>query len=212
MKNESDPHYYSHTRADLIELIPPGTTKILEVGCGAGMTGKALRERGFEKIVGIEINEEMAQEGRAFYDQIVIGDVERICLPFEKEHFDCILYGDVLEHLVNPWWVLKEHQAVLKNGGAIICSIPNVRNYRILTNLIFRGRWEYTDDGILDRSHLRFFTLDSIRRMLKEAGYEIEGLTKRSSGAHWVKWIHRLLGSRLIEFLVRQYIIVASKR
>jgi len=78
--------------------------------------------------------------------------------------------------------------------------------------LIFRGRWEYTDDGILDRSHLRFFTLDSIQGMLKEAGYETEGLTKRSSGAHWVRWIHRLLGSRLIEFLVRQYIIVARKR
>jgi SAM-dependent methyltransferase len=212
MKNERDPHYYSHTRVDLIQFIPSGTTKILEVGCGAGMTGKALRERGFEKIVGIEINEEMAQEGRAFYDQIVIGDVEKIRLPFEKEYFDCILYGDVLEHLVNPWQVLKDHQAVLKRGGTIICSIPNVRNYRILKNLIFRGRWEYTDDGILDRSHLRFFTLDSIQGMLKEAGYEIEGLTKRSSGAHWVKWIHRLLGSRLIEFLVRQYIIVARKR
>jgi len=138
--------------------------------------------------------------------------VEKIRLPFEKEYFDCILYGDVLEHLVNPWWVLKDHQAVLKKGGAIICSIPNVRNYRILRNLIFRGKWEYTDDGILDRSHLRFFTLDSIQGMLKEAGYEIEGLTKRSSGAHWVRWIHRLLGSRLIEFLVRQYIIVARKR
>jgi SAM-dependent methyltransferase len=212
MENERDPHYYSHTRVDLIGLIPPGTRKILEVGCGTGMTGKALRERGFEKIVGIEINEEMAERARAFYDQLVIGDVEKIHLPFEKEYFDCILYGDVLEHLVNPWRVLKDQHAVLKKGGTIICSIPNVRNYRILNNLIFRGRWEYADDGILDRSHLRFFTLDSIRGMLKEAGYEIEDLTKRSSGAHWVKWIHRLLGSRLIEFLVRQYIIVARKR
>jgi SAM-dependent methyltransferase len=212
MKNERDSHYYSHARDDLIRFIPPGTTKILEVGCGAGMTGKALREKGFEKIVGIEINEEVARGGRAFYDQIVIGDVEKMHLPFEKEYFDCILYGDVLEHLVNPWEVLKDHQTILKKGGAIICSIPNVRNYRILKNLIFRGRWEYTDDGILDRSHLRFFTLDSIQGMLKEAGYEIEGLTKRSSGAHWVKWTHRLLGSHLIEFLVRQYIIVARKR
>lgn len=212
MKDERDPHYYSHARDDLIRLIPAGTTKVLEVGCGAGMTGKALREKGFEKIVGIEINEEVARGGRAYYDQIVIGDVEKIRLPFEKEYFDCILYGDVLEHLVNPWEVLKDHQTILKKGGAIICSIPNVRNYRILNNLIFRGRWEYTDDGILDRSHLRFFTLDSIQGMLKEAGFEIEGLTKRSSGAHWVKWIHRLLGSRLIEFFVRQYIIVARKR
>ena len=212
MENEKDPHYYSHARVDLIRLIPPGTKKILEVGCGGGMTGKALRERGFEKIVGIEINEEVTREGRAFYDQIIIGDVEKIRLPFEKEHFDCILYGDVLEHLVNPWQVLKDHQAFLKKGGAIICSIPNVRNYRILKNLIFRGRWEYTQDGILDRSHLRFFTLGSIQEMLKEAGFEIESLIKRSSGAHWVKWIHRLLGSRLIEFLVRQYIIVARKR
>lgn len=212
MENNKDPHYYSHARVDLIRFIPSGIKKILEVGCGAGMTGKALRERGFEKIVGIEINEEVAREGRPFYDQIIIGDVEKIRLPFEKEHFDCILYGDVLEHLVNPWQLLKDHQTFLKKGGTMICSIPNVRNYRILKNLIFRGRWEYAEDGILDRSHLRFFTLDSIRGMLKEAGFEIECMTKRSSGAHWVKWIHHLLGSRLIEFLVRQYIIVARKR
>ena len=212
MENRRNARYYSHARVDLIRLIPPGTKKILEVGCGGGMTGKALREGGFERIVGIEINEEVAREGSPFYDRIIIGDVEKIRLPFEKEHFDCILYGDVLEHLVNPWQVLKDHQAFLKKGGSIICSIPNVRNYRILKNLIFRGRWEYTEDGILDRSHLRFFTLDSIQAMLQEAGFEIEGLVKRSSGAHWVKWIHRLLGNRLIEFLVRQYIIVARKR
>jgi 2-polyprenyl-3-methyl-5-hydroxy-6-metoxy-1,4-benzoquinol methylase len=212
MENKKDPHYYSHARVDLIGLIPPGIKKILEVGCGGGMTGKALRERGFEKIVGIEINEEVAREGRPFYDQIIIGDVEKIRLPFEKEHFDCILYGDVLEHLVNPWQLLKDHQTFLKKGGTIICSIPNVRNYRILKDLIIRGKWEYTEDGILDRSHLRFFTLDSIRGMLKEAGFEIQSLIKRSSGAHWVRWIRHLLGSRLIEILVRQYIIVARKR
>jgi len=211
MENKKDPNYYSHARLDLIRVIPPGIKKILEVGCGGGMTGKALRERGFERIVGIEINEEVAREGSPFYDRIIIGDVEKIHLPFEKEHFDCILYGDVLEHLVNPWQLLKDHQAFLKKGGTIICSIPNVRNYRILKNLIFRGRWEYTEDGILDRSHLRFFTLDSIRGMLKEAGFEIQSLAKRSSGAHWVKWIHHLLGSRLIAVLVRQYIIVARK-
>jgi 2-polyprenyl-3-methyl-5-hydroxy-6-metoxy-1,4-benzoquinol methylase len=212
MEHEKDPHYYFHTRVDLIRLIPPQVKKILEVGCAGGMTGMALREKQFDEIVGIEMNEEVAKSGKCYYDQLIIGDVEKIHLPFEKEHFDCILYGDVLEHLINPWQVLKDHQAFLKKRGAIICSIPNVRNYQILKNLIFRGRWEYTEDGILDRGHLRFFTLDSIQEMLKEAGFEIEGLIKRSSGARWVKWIHRLLGSKLIEFLVRQYIIVAKKR
>jgi len=212
MKNERKNFYYFNVRNDLIQLIPPHAKRILEVGCAGGMTGKALRERGFKEIVGIEINEEVAQRGKSYYDKLIVGDVEKIRLPFERGHFDCILYGDVLEHLVDPWEVLKEHSAFLKSGGTILCSIPNVRHYRIIKKLVFKGKWEYTDCGIMDRTHLRFFTLDSIRRMLGEADFEIKGLIKRPSGAKCLKLCNRVLGNLIIDFLVRQYTIVAVRR
>lgn len=212
MGDERNPLYYFNVRDDLIRLIPAQTRRILEVGCAGGMTGKTLREKGVEEIVGIEINEEVAQSGRCFYNQLIIGDIEKVNLPFENEHFDCILYGDVLEHLVDPWRVLKEHHRFLKKGGTIICSIPNIRHYRILKKLILGGKWEYVGDGILDRTHLRFFTLDSIQTMLNEAGFEVRELVRRLSGASWLRWVNRIVGRRLDEFLVRQYIIVAIKR
>ncbi len=212
MKNERNPLYHFSSRHDLIRLIPPQAENILEVGCAGGMTGKALREKGFKEIIGIEINEEVVQTGRSYYDQLIIGDVEEVHLPFEKEHFDCILYGDVLEHLMDPWQVLKKHHTFLKKGGIIICSIPNIRHYRIIKKLFFNGKWEYTEDGIMDKTHLRFFTLDSIRRMLGEAGFEIKRITKSSSGAYWLKLLNRLLGNQFIDFLVRQYIVEAVKK
>ncbi len=132
MKNERKDLYYFNVRDDLIRLIPSQAKSILEVGCAGGMTGKVLKEKGFEEIVGIEVNEAVAQTGRSYYDKLIIGDAEKIILPFEKEHFDCILYGDVLEHLVDPWQVLKKHHAFLKREGTIICSIPNLRHYRVI--------------------------------------------------------------------------------
>jgi len=212
MNDKREPFYYFGVRDDLIRAIPPQAKRILEVGCAGGMTGKALREKGFKEVVGIEVNEEVAKSGKRYYDQLIIGDVEKVSLPFEKEYFDCILYGDVLEHLLDPWQALKKHHAFLKKGGTIICSIPNIRHYRIVKKLVFKGKWEYQGDGILDQTHLRFFTLHSIRRMLEEAGFEIRSLVKRPSAAHWIKWLNFLLGNRLIDFLVRQYIVVAVKR
>jgi len=166
---------------------------------------------GVEEVVGIELNEEVAQKGREYYKEIFTGNVEEMALSFEAEYFDCILYGDVLEHLVNPWKLLKEQSIFLKKGGAVICSIPNVRQYRTLLKLAFRGKWEYVEDGILDRSHLRFFTLSSIRSMIEEAGLEIENLIKRPHGSAWAKAFNRVLGNRLIDLLVRQYVVVAVK-
>ena len=212
MSDERNPLYYSRIRDDLIRFIPPDTRRILEVGCAEGETGKALREKGFEEIVGIEVNEEVAKKGSRYYNPLLIGDVEKMRLPFEEGHFDCILYGDVLEHLIDPWKVLREHSTLLRSGGTIVCSIPNIRHYRIVKKLVFKGKWEYEGDGILDRTHLRFFTIHSFRRMLEEAGFEIKSLIKRPSAAYWIKLLNFLWGNRLIDFLVRQYIVVAVKR
>ncbi len=208
----TDPYYYLITRDDMIRLIPAGTRKILEIGCGAGMTGKLLKELGFEEVVGVEIVDEVARKAIPYYDRVIVDDVEKVMLPYEKGHFDCILYGDVLEHLVEPWRVLKEHNALLKPGGTIVCSIPNIRHYRITRRLLLKGKWEYQESGILDRTHLRFFTLTSMKKMVTDSGFEITTIIKKPSAAKWLKWLNVLLGNLLIDHLVRRYVFSAKKK
>ena len=198
-------------RTDLIELIPKGARRILDVGCGVGKTGQILKERGFEEVFAIEVNPEAAHQAKAYYQEVIIGDIEKDILSFNRGFFDCILYGDVLEHLVDPWKVLKSHREILKDDGIIICSIPNIRYYKILKPLILNGRWEYVDLGILDRSHLRFFTLKTIEDMFRETGYEIKNLIKKKRCSKTMKFINRLVFNGLIDFLVLQYRIIGVK-
>jgi 2-polyprenyl-3-methyl-5-hydroxy-6-metoxy-1,4-benzoquinol methylase len=203
--------YYFSVRHDLISFIPSEAKKVLEVGCAGGMTGKALREKGFQEVVGVEFIEDIAKQGMPYYDRLFIGDVEKMELPYEKGYFDCILYPDVLEHLRDPWKIMKGHSALIRKGGTIICSIPNIRHYRVIKKLLFKGRWEYQDDGIMDKTHLRFFTISSIKEMLIDSGYEVTHVVKKPSGAEWLRTINNLSGNSIIDYLVRQYIVVAVK-
>jgi SAM-dependent methyltransferase len=198
-------------RTDLIELVPEGTRRILDVGCGVGKTGQMLRERGFEEIFAVEVNPHAAQQAKSYYREVIIGDIEKDVLPFSRGFFDCILYGDVLEHLIDPWKVLKNQKEILKDDGVIICSIPNIRYYKILKSLILNGRWEYVDLGILDRTHLRFFTLKTIETMFQETGYEIKKLIRKKRCSKTMKFINRLVFNGLVDFLVLQYRIIGAK-
>ncbi len=198
-------------RTDLVELVPKGARRILDVGCGAGKTGQILKEKGFEEIFAVEVNAHAAQQAKPYYQEVVVGDIEKDIMPFSKGFFDCILYGDVLEHLVDPWAVLRRHREILKDDGVIICSIPNIRYYKILKPLILNGRWEYADLGILDRTHLRFFTLKTIENMFRETGYEIEKLIKKKRCGKMMKFVNRLFFNGLIDFLVLQYRIIGVK-
>jgi len=211
MKQKGDT-YYLRARDDLIRLIPPSAKRILEIGCAAGMTGRALRERSLEELVGVELLEEQAAQARPYYTRVFAGDLEQLELPFEAGHFDCIIYGDVLEHLVDPWALLRKQRALLKDGGAIVLSIPNIRHYRIVKKLLLHGTWEYTGDGILDKTHLRFFTLKSIRSMIEEAGFDIVTIIRRPHGSKLLKGINWLAGNSLSGHLVRQYKILARKK
>jgi 2-polyprenyl-3-methyl-5-hydroxy-6-metoxy-1,4-benzoquinol methylase len=211
MKEKGDT-YYLRAREDLIRLVPLSAKRILEIGCAAGMTGKALRERLLEELVGVELLEELAEKARPYYTKIFTGDIEQLDLPFKEGHFDCIIYGDVLEHLVDPWALLKRHRLLLKDGGTIVLSIPNIRHYRIVKKLLLHDTWEYTGDGVLDKTHLRFFTLKSIRSMLAEAGFEIATIIKRPHGSKLLKGVNWLTGNCLSGHLVRQYKILALKK
>jgi len=111
---------------------------------------------------------------RGVYAEHWIGDVEQVSLPVDMEPFDCIVFADVLEHLRDPWGTMEQYLQRLKPGGYVVASIPNVRNFYLLYNLIVRGQWRYEDSGLLDRTHLRFFTRKEIMELFSVAGLEVE--------------------------------------
>ena len=166
--------YARRERTEIARLIPQTARSVLDVGCAAGETGRLLREAGYNRIVGIERDVESAARAREIYDEVLVGDVEHMELSLEPGAFDCIVFADVLEHLVEPGDLLRRFRDYLTDDGVVVASIPNVRNLWVIHNLI-EGYWRYTDEGILDRTHLRFFTYKEIERMFDAAGYEIVG-------------------------------------
>lgn len=158
----------------IFACIPKGT-KVLDIGCAIGLLGKKLRqEKDPEFLAGIESDPGMAREAKKFYDQVVVADIEsKKSLPFKKEVFDVIVCGDILEHLKDPLSVLKNLTRYLSEEGFFLISVPNVAFASIRLSLLF-GRFDYNPDGgLLDETHLRFFTHRSLVNLLKKAGLKI---------------------------------------
>jgi 2-polyprenyl-3-methyl-5-hydroxy-6-metoxy-1,4-benzoquinol methylase len=205
----ADPAYYGRERSSLISRIPTGTHIICDLGCGTGTTGRRLLELGkAATVVGAELFEPAANEAAKYYQHVHVGDVESIPMPYEN-HFDYVLCGDVLEHLRDPYALIRKIRGWLKPEGRLICSLPNIRNWRILADLIFKGRWEYQDSGILDRTHLRFFTCRSAKSMLVDAGFAIESHALLIYGRK-KNLLNRVTGGLFIEFLATQVLLVGA--
>ena len=155
--------YHSLVRRDALRICPPGQVeKVLEVGCGTGETLAHMKQTGLAKhVTGVEREPSCAESANPILDEYLTMDAEEF---YPQEEYGAILLLDVLEHLVDPFAMLKRFAASLAPGGYMLVSIPNIRNLGILKDLIFRGEWEYRDFGILDRTHLRFFTHDSFLR------------------------------------------------
>lgn len=142
--------------------------KVLEVGCATGYISKRLVENDCE-VYGIELDPEAAKIAKKYCKKVFVGDAETLKLD---EKFDVILILDVLEHLKNPGRLLLKLKEYLNQDGYFVLSIPNIANWKIRLKLLI-GKFDYEDDGILDKNHLRFFTLKSAKRMVENAGLEI---------------------------------------
>ena len=208
-KIEKTSSYYICERKDLVSMIPAGIDNVLDVGCGNGGLGKILKDNGLaKKVVGIEINAEAAKCAGKNIDKVISEDIENANLTLEKEYFDLIIFGDVLEHLYNPWKVLNEMKLYLKKEGYILISIPNIRYYRVMLNLAFKGEFKYEEDGILDRDHIRFFTFKMLKMYMSQAGLKIIK-SKRNFSGH-VSFIFNALTFNIFsDFFTRQYIVLA---
>lgn len=170
--------YYTYARTELIELISKASDeafRVLEAGCGLGTT-LARIEYLWPKaeVKGIELVDRLVDIGAGYLD-IIQGNVETMEIPYETESFDYIILGDILEHLYEPEKFLKRMKPYLTERGAFLCSIPNLLHISVILPLL-QGRFDYQEAGILDRTHLRFFTLESIIKMFARCGLKIECL------------------------------------
>lgn len=167
--------YLEKERHEMLDRIPKEASTILDVGCAVGSFGQLIKSSRSSEVWGVEINEYAASIAAQKLDNVICGAFdETIDLP--KSNFDCIIFNDVLEHLVDPYSALLYSKQLLRNGGIIVASIPNVRYFDNVWKLLVEKDWEYTKNGILDRTHLRFFTHKSIVKTFSELGYEIESI------------------------------------
>jgi O-antigen biosynthesis protein len=202
--------YYEQARPEVAALVPPECRRVLEVGCAGGELGRLLRSRGHH-VTGIELVPDMAERARRWLDHVRTADVETDGFSFPPASFDAIVFADVLEHLLDPWRVLREAVDVLADDGVVVASIPNVQNIDVLRRLL-RGRWDYRERGILDRGHLRFFTLHTIRELFAQAGLTLEHVGHVYRRTWGRELLCLLTAGRARALWTRQYLIVGRKR
>jgi len=202
-------------------FINPEMKNFLDVGCGPGHFGKMVKDMQEAYVVGLECTKKGAEYARRRLDEVHEVDVESFVLPYKKSYFDCLAYFDVLEHLIDPWSLLKKHRPFLKNDGVVIASIPNIRNLGTLVDLVQDGKWSYKNEGILDITHLRFFTWITIHELFNSAGYKITS-TEGTVLPLYEKWVAQgkpekfdtgmmILKNISDEFFVGQFVIRAKK-
>ncbi len=166
--------YFHNQRQEMLKYIPEKAIRILEVGCGEGVFCKAM-SRPDREIWGVEMNSNAAQKAIDVCKFVLEGDFDSIYEQLPKNHFDCVVFNDVLEHMYSPWDAIRKVAELLSPDGVLVTSIPN---FRYIDNLIMevfvRKDFMYRPEGgILDDTHIRFFTSKSILRMFREQGYEI---------------------------------------
>ncbi len=167
---------YFGLRPDLLRHISGKSIKVLDVGCATGANGEYLRNQGIaSEVYGIEISRDMAAVAGRTYAEVFLGDLDSMnleCTLSDKE-FDVIVIGDVLEHLIDPWTVLKRLARHLKESGKMIVSLPNVQHIDVFLHVFVKGCWPHNDRGIFDKTHLRFFTYKTMVELLNAAGLSI---------------------------------------
>lgn len=166
-------YYYNQKRLEMLAYIPLDCKIILDVGCGEGYFGEELQRKNKAKVWGIEVINKIAKQAEKKLHKVLQGDISKIMISLPKSYFDCIIFNDVLEHMVDPYTILEKSKKLLKKDGIVVCSIPNIRYYEILKEIILHKQWKYREQGILDKGHLRFFTKRSMTEMFEELGYEI---------------------------------------
>lgn len=169
-KNKSET-YYSNLRGDMLSYIGKEAGKVLEIGCGNGVLLDYLKKNGLAtETWGVDLNSEAEYE----IDKFLMGKIEDVIKNISDNYFDTIICNDVLEHLFDPKGVLIMLKQKLATKGKLVASIPNIRHISSLQGILIKKDFKYTAGGIMDFTHLKFFTKKSIERMFNEAEYDVK--------------------------------------
>ena len=218
MKNRFNASYVG-LRQDIISHIDGNNNLILDVGCSSGTNGSfLLKSNKAKKVYGIEYSKEMSESAAENGLVTYCGDLNNIefrrKIIAELPPFDFIIFGDILEHLIDPEEVLKEFSQKLRLGGKIIISLPNIAHIELLIQVFLKGTWPRNKRGIFDKTHLRWFTRKDAFEMLGKAGLYVLKYDRNfrardfiGSEFNWKYKILRLLNKDWVTF---QYIIIAS--
>lgn len=204
--------YFNTSRSEMAPFVPNGATRVLEVGCGEGEFAANLKASRTVHITGIEPFKAAAAVASGRLDRVLIADVNAGIVDLQGELFDCIVCNDVLEHLVDPWDTLKRLRPLLAPGGTLVASLPNMRFMPVLKDFVLKGEWRYVEQGVMDRTHLRFFTQKSMRSLFEESGYRVN----RMQGINAIQFpwkfglLNRLTGGALADAQFQQFACVAT--
>lgn len=183
-------------------------TRVLEVGCGDGSTLVWLREaHGARWLAGVELYPAQAAVARTRLDMLIEGDIETMAgLPADAEGVDLVLCLDVLEHLRDPWRVVANLTRLLRPGGAMIVSLPNLRFFKALGPLVL-GDFRYRDSGVMDRTHLRFFTRRTAVGLVESGGLMVDRVASAAAYRGRLQWLRRIVLPLGLGFLDQQYVV-----
>jgi 2-polyprenyl-3-methyl-5-hydroxy-6-metoxy-1,4-benzoquinol methylase len=168
-------NYYQGCNMELLQYLDPQPESVLDVGCAEGLLGEWIKKNRGCRVTGIELSPDAARSASDRLDEVLVGNIETMELPFSEGTFDHIIFGDVLEHLTDPWRVLKKVAPLLRPGGSVIACIPNIGHISVIADLL-SGQFRYVPQGLLDKTHLRFFTRKGIEDLFQECGYVITHL------------------------------------
>lgn len=207
---QSPPDYYNFERAELFPFIDLNMEKVLDVGCAKGTFGANLKAKGVKEVWGIEPEKKIAEEARLKLDHVFTGMIEEFSTS-HNQTFDAIFFNDVLEHMYDPESALNTAKKHLNDNGKIYASIPNFIHVNNLYEILSTRDIEYQDSGILDRTHVRFFTKKSIRRLFEKTGYKVESIDGINPNYGQVfRYINFLLLKRFDEMKFIQFYVRAK--
>jgi len=203
--------YFGQSRPEMMQFVPDSVQTLLEIGCGEGDFVALLKSKRSVHATGVEPFPAAAAIARQRFDVLLENSLDVALVQIQGQKFDCIVFNDVLEHLVDPWAALRLVKPLLAENGCVVASIPNVRFWPVLNALFLRASWIYTDAGVLDRTHLRFFTRSTIRDLFDSVGLKVnrmEGINKIELPLK-ISLLNRLTGRRFDDTQFTQFACVA---
>ena len=205
---------FTGDRPDLMRFIDHKRTRALDIGCGEGAFATLLHSHGLNEVVGIEPDPLRAAIAQGHADKVICSTVEHaLDHDLDGDGFDLIVAADVIEHLVDPWMVVSRLSEHLEPGGQLLLSVPNVGNLEVVKQLVLRGDWRFDENGLFDRTHLRWFGRNSLRSLLSDAGLVAERWGGRLSFGIGPLYTTRLVNdvARIPSIAIFQHHILARR-